>query len=173
MHACCTFITTPKLPFHPNVNPASKSSHHKDFEAGLTFEWFGDVFLSMSVQKLAIWANPISTFYKVGFVGLAKQLHPATTHNTQHTTHNTQHTTHNTQHTTHNTQHTTTNQNDPLLSYPPAALPSIAMATFTMAQTLGRVSSHKSMQSSCRRFWQHHSGFLCLEHQHKPHKIEH
>jgi hypothetical protein len=59
----------PKLPCCPNVIPALKSSLHEDFEARLTFGWFGDVFLSMSVQKLAILADLISTFYKVGIVG--------------------------------------------------------------------------------------------------------
>jgi hypothetical protein len=46
-----------------------KSSHHEDFGIVLIFVWFGDVFLSMSVQKLAILADLISTFYKVGIVG--------------------------------------------------------------------------------------------------------
>jgi hypothetical protein len=125
MHACYTFKMQPELPFRPNVNPASKSSHHANFEAGSTCWWFGGVFLSMSVQKLAIWANPISTFYKVAIVGLAKKLQTTTTHNTQ---------------------NTTTNQNDPLLSYPPAGLASIAMATSAMAPNLGAESFHESMQ---------------------------
>jgi len=64
-----------------------KSSQHEDIDIALTFEWFGDVFLSMSMQNLAISADPILTFYKVGRVlSVAKRpLAP------QHTTHNNQH----------------------------------------------------------------------------------
>jgi hypothetical protein len=39
----------------------------------------------MSMQKLAFLADPISTFYKVGIIGLAKKV-PLTTHNTTNTT---------------------------------------------------------------------------------------
>ena len=55
------FTATKTLPFH-NV----KSSHHENFGIALTFGWFGDAFLSTSMQKLTIFANPIATFYKVG-----------------------------------------------------------------------------------------------------------
>ena len=73
----------------------------------------------MNAQKLAKLANLISTFYKVGIVGLTKKSHTNTTRNTQ---------------------HTTTNQNNSSMLYSPVALPSIAMATSTMAPTLGTVS---------------------------------
>ena len=51
------------------VKAMSKSSQHEDFGIALTFGWFGDVFLYMSVQNLAILAYPILTFCKVGIVG--------------------------------------------------------------------------------------------------------
>jgi hypothetical protein len=88
MHAFCALVTTPKLPFCQNVKDASKSSHHEDLEAALTFGWFGDAFFVMNAQKSAILANSISTFYKVGIVGLDKKV--ARNHNTQHTKHNNQ-----------------------------------------------------------------------------------
>ena len=49
-----------------------QSSHHENYRTVLTFGWFGGACLSMSAQKLAILADPIWTFYKVGIVGLAK-----------------------------------------------------------------------------------------------------
>ncbi len=64
-----------------------KFSQHEDFGIALTFGWFGDVFLSMSVQNSAILADRILTFNKVGRVLLvlvAKR--PLTPH---HKTHNT------------------------------------------------------------------------------------
>ena len=69
-----TLITLPKQPYRPNVKAAAKSSHHEDFAEALTFGWFGGTFLSMSAQKLAILVDPISTFYKMGIVGLAKKV---------------------------------------------------------------------------------------------------
>jgi hypothetical protein len=47
-------------------------SHYEDFAGALTFGWFGGAFLCTSMHKLAILADPISTFYNVGIVGLAK-----------------------------------------------------------------------------------------------------
>ena len=77
-----------KQPFCPKAKAAAKSSHNKDFEGALTFGWFGGAFVSMSVQKLAILADPILTFYKVCIVGLANKVTP--NHNTQYTKHNNQ-----------------------------------------------------------------------------------
>jgi len=62
-----TFTATKTSPFH-NVKTCAKSSHHEDFAHALIFGWFGDAFLSTSVQKLAILADPILTFYKVGII---------------------------------------------------------------------------------------------------------
>ena len=65
MHTLCIACTANKtLPFH-----MPKSSHHEDFGVALTFGWFGDAFLSTSVLKLAILADPILAFYKVGIIG--------------------------------------------------------------------------------------------------------
>jgi hypothetical protein len=62
------FTATKTLPFH-NVKALPKSSHHEDFGIALTFGWFGDAFLSTSVQKSAIFADLMATFYKIGIVG--------------------------------------------------------------------------------------------------------
>jgi hypothetical protein len=65
MHTLCIACTANKtLPFH-----MPKSSHHEDFGVALTFGWFGDAFLSTSLQNSAILAGPIYTFYKLGIVG--------------------------------------------------------------------------------------------------------
>jgi hypothetical protein len=97
----------------------------------------------MSVQKLAILVDRILTFYNEGIVGLAEQRH----------------------------KNTTTNQNDPSPSYPPAALPYIAMATATAAPTLSAASLRKSMQGSPWRFLRCHGRFLHLERRCIPHQI--
>ena len=83
LHAFTAIHTFP----YRNVKEMPKSSQHEDFGIALTFGWFGDVFLSVSVQNLAILANSILTFYKVGVVlSVAKRpLAP------QHKTHNNQH----------------------------------------------------------------------------------
>jgi hypothetical protein len=86
MHAFCALITAPKLPFGQNVKAFAKSSHHENFAHDLTFGWFGNRFSVLSVQKSAVWADPISTFYKVDYCwsSLKSRTKP------QHTTHNTQ-----------------------------------------------------------------------------------
>ena len=62
----------------------SKSSDNEDYKAALTFGWFGSVFLSVSMHKLPILADPVLTFYKGGIVGLAKKVsHTTTTQRTQ------------------------------------------------------------------------------------------
>jgi hypothetical protein len=64
MHAICALITTPKLPFSPNVKACAKSSHHEDFVHALTFGWFGDVFLFsvLSAQQLTIFGQSYINF---------------------------------------------------------------------------------------------------------------
>ena len=76
-----------------------------------------------------------------------------------------------TQHTknikTHNKQH------ELPLPYPPAALPSIAMATSTMASNQGTETTCESVAGARRRVHARLSLFLCLGHRHIPHqKIE-
>ena len=61
MHTFCCFYSNP--------NFSIQKFYHEDFGIALIFGWFGDVFLSMSVQNSAILADPILTFYKVGIVG--------------------------------------------------------------------------------------------------------
>jgi hypothetical protein len=64
------FTAIKTLPFHNVKALLPKSSHHEDVGDALTFGWFGGAFLSItSVQKLAIWADPILTSYKVGIIG--------------------------------------------------------------------------------------------------------
>ena len=76
--------TQPKQPFRPNVKTTYKSSNHGNVYIVLTFGcWFGGAFLSMGAKKSAISVGRISTFVKVGIVGLAKT---SRTHNTQNTT---------------------------------------------------------------------------------------
>jgi hypothetical protein len=68
---CTQNATKTAIPF--NVKTVPQSSHHGDLGIVLTFfGWFDGAFLSMSAQKSAILANPISTIYKVGMVGLVK-----------------------------------------------------------------------------------------------------
>ena len=67
-HFLHAFTVTKTLPFH-NIEASPKSSHHEDFGNAFTCRWFGDAFSSTSVQKLAILADPILTFYKVGVIG--------------------------------------------------------------------------------------------------------
>ena len=134
----------------------SKSSHYEDYDVVLTFGWFCDRFLLMSMQKLAILIGWISTIsiYIVGIFDLAKT---ARDHNTQ------------------NTQQPTWAIAAP---YPSAALPSIAMETTAMetsamAPTLGAASPHKSIQGSHQRVWQCHGQCLRFRRQRIPHqKIE-
>ncbi len=65
LHACTATHSFP----YGNVKACAKSSHHEDLAHALTFGWFGDAFVSTSVQNLANLANPILTFYKVGIIG--------------------------------------------------------------------------------------------------------
>ena len=62
----------PKLQFRPNVKACAKSSHYENVAHPLTYGWFGDVFFVLIAQKLVILADPISTSYNVGIVGLTK-----------------------------------------------------------------------------------------------------
>jgi hypothetical protein len=48
-HFLHAFTANKTLPFH-NVKTLMKFSHHEDFGIDLTFGWFGDAFLSISVQ---------------------------------------------------------------------------------------------------------------------------
>ena len=57
---------------------------HNDIGNVSTFGWFGGAFLSTSVQKIAILADPILTSYKVSLV--AKSRANTTTQNTKYTT---------------------------------------------------------------------------------------
>ena len=85
-HFLHAFTANKTLPFH-NVKALSKPSHQEDFGIALTFGWFGDAFLSTIVQKSAILADPVLTFYKVGIVELKLCSQPQ--HKTQNTTHTT------------------------------------------------------------------------------------
>ena len=141
----------PKQPFFPNVKTVPQSSHHENYRTVLTFRWFGGAFLSMSAQKLAILADPIWIFYKVGIVGLAKNCsrpqHKKNKRNTK----------------AHN------NQNEPP-PYPPADLSSIAMETSVMDPNIGAASHHESMQGSRQGVWWRRGQFLCLGCQCIPHQ---
>ena len=76
-----------------------------------------------------------------------------------------------TQHTKNNKTHN--KQHEPPLPYPPAALPSIAMATSTMASNQGTETPCESDAGARRRVHAHLSLFLCLGRWHIPHqKIE-
>ena len=48
-HFLHAFTVNKTVPFH-NVKTLTKSSHPEDFGIDLTFGWFGDAFLSMSMQ---------------------------------------------------------------------------------------------------------------------------
>ena len=140
-------ITIPKLPFHPNIKACTK--YHEDFVHVFTFGWFGDAFLSMSMQNLANLADPMSTFYKVGIVGtIAKRLLLATTQNTK----------------THNNQH------EPLLLYPPAALLSPSMGRLAAPPTHGAASAHGSMQYTHHQVRRPCGRFLCFGSHLPPHQ---
>jgi len=61
LHAFTAIHTFP----YRSVKAMPKSSQHEDCGIALTYGWFGDVFLSKSVQNSAILADPILTFYKI------------------------------------------------------------------------------------------------------------
>jgi hypothetical protein len=73
-----------------------------------------------------------------------------------------------------NTKLTTTNMSHRRpLPYHPAALPSIPMATSTMAPTLSTVSHHDSMKGLCQQVWRRCGWILHLGCRRTPHqKIE-
>ncbi len=85
MHTVCTLLQWPAKLFHAEMLAMPKSSHHEDFGIVFIHGWFCDVFLSTSVQKLAIFADPILTFYKVGRLWLVAKRSLAPQHKTQNT----------------------------------------------------------------------------------------
>ena len=121
-----------------------------DFGVALTFGWFGDAFLSTSVQKSAILADPVLTFYKVGIVELKSCSQP------QHKTQNTKHKTQNTKHNTHNNQH------EPRPPYLLAALPSTSMGRSVDPTTHGAAASYGLMPSARGLVWRRHRWLACL-----------
>jgi hypothetical protein len=76
---------------------------------------------------------------------------------------------HNTKHKTQNTK-THNNQHDPPPTHHPAAMPSIAMATFVMASNQGTLALCESVKGARRRVRARHHLFLCLGRPHIPHQ---
>ena len=145
MQAFCTLKIQPKLPFSLNVKAALKSWHHEDFEATLTFGWFGDAFFVVSTQKLAILPDPISTFWYCWKLKGCLLPH-------------------------HNNTTTLNNQHEPPPLYPPCNVALSLHWKVSGAPNTWRCSYQSTYARHWRRLCTQHNWFPCLGHQTETHQ---